>query len=72
MRAGGRSEALLSSPLFQAAAHPHGHHLGIAVVELYDEGVILERGKRGCEETWLQMRRRMIHFAPGDETQLAH
>lgn len=37
-----RSEALLSSPLLQAAAHPHGHHLGVAVVELHDEGMIHE------------------------------
>lgn len=47
-----RSEALLSSPLLQAATHPHGHHLCVAVVELHDEGMILERGKkkRGREE----------------------
>lgn len=37
---------LLSPSLLQAATHPHGHHLGVAVVELDDEGVILEKRER--------------------------
>lgn len=37
------SLSLLSSPLLQAATNPHGHHLCITIIVLYDEGVILKK-----------------------------
>ena len=36
------SLSLLSSSLLQATANPHGHHLGVTVIKLYDEGMILK------------------------------
>lgn len=36
------SLSLLSSSLLQATTNPHGHHLGVTVVKLYDEGMILK------------------------------
>lgn len=36
------SLSLLSSPLLQAATNPHGHHLCVTIVILYDEGMIHE------------------------------
>lgn len=34
--------SLLSSSLLQATTNPHGHHLCVTVVKLYDEGMILK------------------------------
>lgn len=34
---------LLAPPLLQRPAHPHGHHSRVAVIELHDERVALQR-----------------------------
>lgn len=41
-RASDMSLSLLSSSLLQTATNPHRHHLRIAIVKLYDEGMIHE------------------------------
>lgn len=35
--------SLLSAPLLQRAANPHGHHLCISIIKLDDEGMILHK-----------------------------
>lgn len=43
------SLSLLSSSLLQTATDPHGHHLCVTVIILYDEGMVLKYKERETE-----------------------